>query len=45
LWDVRYNVKSEVGKGEITYLQDELGNSAPFDFKSVQYEISKSTIE
>lgn len=45
LWDVRYNVKSEIGKGEITYLQDELGNSAPFDFKSIQYERSKSNTD
>lgn len=50
LWTVKYDWNSEqLGdvstKGKITYLEDENGNSAYFDFKSIKYELTKDFLQ
>ena len=49
LWEVRYDPTQEIinsvrTKGRITYLKDEHGNSAYYDFKNIQYRISKEDL-
>lgn len=50
LWEVKYDVTSETinsvkTKGKITYLKDEYGNSAYYDFKSIQYRLTQNQLK
>lgn len=47
LWEVQYDITPKTfdeiqTKGTITYLKDENGNSAYFDFKNIQYRINNT---
>lgn len=49
LWEVRYDPTQEIinaveTKGRITYLKDEHGNSAYYDFKNMQYRVPKKDL-
>lgn len=49
-WELRYCLDNDTtrfswantstGKGVIYYMKDEFGNSAPYDFKNIQYKVS-----
>lgn len=49
-WEAKYDVTSETiqsirTKGKITYLKDEYGNSAYYDFKSIQYRLTQDQLK
>ena len=50
LWEAKYDPTSErvngiPTKGKITYLKDEFGNSAYFDFKNIKYRVAKDELK
>lgn len=50
LWEVKYDptrktINSINTKGTITYLKDEHGNSAYYDFKSIQFRITQKELQ
>lgn len=48
-WELKYRLdnvlwsSAEAGKGTITWMRDEWGNEAPYDFKNVQFKRWKAT--
>ncbi len=49
LWEVKYDPTQEIinaipTKGRITYLKDEYGNSAHYDFKNIQFRITQEEL-